>query len=108
MLGLKGAGDQTAYTAAKHGVVGLTRALALAVAPRGITVNAVCPGWVATDMAAQRYREIGIDAADAAADTPLGRVATPEDVAGVVLFLAGPDAGHITGQTLTVDGGALA
>jgi NAD(P)-dependent dehydrogenase (short-subunit alcohol dehydrogenase family) len=108
VLGLRGAADQTAYCAAKHGVIGFTRALALAMAPRGITVNAVCPGWVATDMAAQRYREMGIDADTAAADTPLGRVATPEDVAGAVLFLAGPDAGHITGQTLTVDGGTLA
>lgn len=108
VLGLRGVPDQTAYCAAKHGVVGFTRALALALAPRGITVNAVCPGWVATDMAQARFADLGIDEAEAALGVPLGRVARVEDVAGAVLYLAGPSAGHVTGQTLTVDGGALA
>ncbi len=106
VLGLRGAADQTAYCAAKHGVIGFTRALALAVAPRGIAVNAVCPGWVDTDMAAGRFAELGMTAADAARQTPLGRIASGADVAGLVLFLAGPAAGHITGQALSVDGGA--
>jgi NAD(P)-dependent dehydrogenase (short-subunit alcohol dehydrogenase family) len=108
VLGLKGAPDQTAYSAAKHGVVGFTRALALAVAARGITVNAVCPGWVRTDMAYQRFREIGNDEAAAAAQTPTGRITEPEEVAAVVRFLCSAEAGNITGQTITIDGGALA
>jgi NAD(P)-dependent dehydrogenase (short-subunit alcohol dehydrogenase family) len=108
VLGLRGVPDQLAYCAAKHGVVGLSRALALALAPRGITVNAVCPGWVATDMAARRYAELGITAAEAAAGVPSGRITTPEEVAEVVAFLAGPGAASITGQAVPVDGGRLA
>jgi NAD(P)-dependent dehydrogenase (short-subunit alcohol dehydrogenase family) len=108
VLGLRGVPDQTAYCAAKHGVVGLTRALALALAPRRITVNAVCPGWVATGMAEQRFRELGLDAAGAAAGVPTGRITTPEEVAELVAFLAGPAAGNITGQALPIDGGSLA
>lgn len=108
VLGLRGVPDQTAYCAAKHGVVGFTRALALAAAPRGITVNAICPGWVDTAMAQDRFRDLRMTAGDAARDTPLGRIATGTDVAAAVLFLAGSGAGHITGQTLTIDGGAQA
>jgi NAD(P)-dependent dehydrogenase (short-subunit alcohol dehydrogenase family) len=107
-LGLRGVADQPAYCAAKHGVIGLTRSLALAVAARGITVNAVCPGWVATDMARRRWAALGMDAADAAAGIPRGRVTTPEEVAEVVAFLAGEAAAGITGQALAVDGGGLA
>jgi NAD(P)-dependent dehydrogenase (short-subunit alcohol dehydrogenase family) len=108
ILGLRGAADQSAYTAAKHGVVGLTRALALALGPRGITVNALCPGWVATDMAAARYRALGITEREAAAMAPLARVASPEDIAAAVLFLLSPAARHITGQAIPIDGGASA
>ncbi len=104
-LGLRGSADQTAYCASKHGVIGLTRALALALAPRGITVNAVCPSWVDTGMAARRYPELGIDPQVAAAATPIGRIATPEDVAATIQFLASQAARHITGQAIPVDGG---
>ena len=104
-LGLRGSADQTAYCASKHGVIGFTRALALALAPRGITVNAVCPSWVDTGMAARRFRETGISREDAAADTPAGRIATPEDVAAAIQFLASQAARHITGQAIPVDGG---
>jgi NAD(P)-dependent dehydrogenase (short-subunit alcohol dehydrogenase family) len=108
VLGLRGAPDQVAYCAAKHGVIGLARALALQLAPRGVTVNAVCPGWVATEMASARWRELGMDAASAAASTPTGRITTREEIAETVAFLASPGAGNLTGQAIVVDGGALA
>jgi len=108
VLGLRGVPDQTAYCAAKHGVVGFTRALALALAPRGITVNALCPGWVDTDMAAARYRELGITAAQAAAGVPTGRIATPEEIADAVAWLLRPESRGITGHALPIEGGGLA
>jgi NAD(P)-dependent dehydrogenase (short-subunit alcohol dehydrogenase family) len=107
-LSLKGVPDQTAYTAAKHAVLGFTRALSHHAAPRGITVNAICPGWTETDMAAQRGRELSIDLAQMAAGVPLGRVAQPNEVAGLALWLCGDDARSVTGQALVVDGGSLA
>lgn len=108
VLGLRGVADQTAYCAAKHGVVGFTRALALAVAPRGITVNAVCPGWVDTDMAQQRFRELGISRDAAAASLPTRHIATPDEVADAVVWLLRPETRSITGHALPIDGGGLA
>jgi NAD(P)-dependent dehydrogenase (short-subunit alcohol dehydrogenase family) len=108
VLGLRGVPDQTAYCAAKHGVVGFTRALALAVAGQGITVNAVCPGWVETEMAARRWAELGMTAAQAAAGVPRGRITAPDEVAEIVAFLAGPGASAITGHALPAEGGGLA
>ncbi len=107
-LGLRGSADQTAYCAAKHGVVGFTRALALHLAPRGITVNAVCPSWVDTDMAEERFRQLGIGRDEAASESPSGRIATPEDVAAAILFLAAEGARHISGQVIPIDGGETA
>jgi NAD(P)-dependent dehydrogenase (short-subunit alcohol dehydrogenase family) len=108
VLGLRGVADQTAYCAAKHGVVGFTRSLALALAPRGIMVNAVCPGWVDTEMARQRYRELGITAAEAAAAVPTGRIASPEEVADAVAWLLRPGTRSISGHALPIEGGGLA
>ena len=108
VLGLRGVADQTAYSAAKHGVVGFTRALALALAPRGITVNAVCPGWVDTEMARQRFAELGISRDVAAAGLPTRKIPTPDEVADAVLWLLRPEARSITGHALPIDGGGLA
>jgi NAD(P)-dependent dehydrogenase (short-subunit alcohol dehydrogenase family) len=108
VLGLRGVPDQAPYVAAKHGVIGLTRALALAAAPRGITVNAICPGFVKTEMAEARFAALGITQADAARDVPTGRLATPEQVADLVAFLLRPESASLTGLALPIDGGSLA
>jgi NAD(P)-dependent dehydrogenase (short-subunit alcohol dehydrogenase family) len=108
VLGLRGVPDQTAYCAAKHGVVGFTRALALALAPRGITVNALCPGWVDTEMARGRFEELGITREQAAQGVPTGRIASPAEVADAVIWLLRPESRSITGHALPIDGGGLA
>ncbi|HEX6971168.1 MAG TPA: SDR family oxidoreductase, partial [Limnochordia bacterium] len=99
------------YPAAKAGVVGLTRILALDFAPYGIRVNAVCPGWIDTPLT-ERYFQEQPDplAARRAVERlhPGGRIGTPEDVAAAVFFLASPEAAFITATTLTVDGGMSA
>ena len=108
VLGLRGVRDQTAYCAAKHGVIGFSRSLALALAPRGITVNALCPSWVDTEMAERRYGELGITAEQAAAAIPTGRIASAAEVADGVVWLLRPESRGITGHALPIDGGGLA
>jgi len=108
VLGLKAVPDQIAYTAAKHGVIGLMKSLALALAPRGITVNAVCPGWVETDMARSRFAELGITRDQAAQGVPMGSVLQPAEVAALIVHLASPACAQLTGQAIALDGGVSA
>lgn len=89
--------NDAAYHAAKAAIIGLTRSIAIDVAPRGITCNAVAPGWIAT--AASTSHELSMGEA-----TPMGRPGTPEEVAAVVRFLALPSASYLTGQMIVVDG----
>jgi NAD(P)-dependent dehydrogenase (short-subunit alcohol dehydrogenase family) len=116
MAGKRGAVPYlSAYVASKFAVVGLTQAMAHELAPHGIRVNCVCPGYVATGMQERELewesRLRGIPVEDVrrlyVRETPLGRLETPEDVARAVAFLAGPDAAFITGEALAVNGGAF-
>ncbi|MBN2475555.1 MAG: 3-oxoacyl-[acyl-carrier-protein] reductase [Pirellulales bacterium] len=103
--GLMGNPGQANYSASKAGVIGLTRTVAKELAGRNVTVNAVAPGFIATEMTAALGEEI-LEAVRK--QIPLGRLGDPQDVADAVLFLASEAAGFITGQVLTVDGGLTA
>jgi 3-oxoacyl-[acyl-carrier protein] reductase len=104
IAGLGGNAGQTNYGAAKAGIVGFTKSLAKEVGPRGVTVNAVAPGYIPTDLTGGLPEAL---IAEATRLTPLGRLGTVADVAGAVAFLASDDAAFITGQVLRVDGGML-
>lgn len=104
MWGQVGASCEVAYSAAKAGVIGFTKALAQEVAPSGITVNCVAPGVIDTEMNGRLPPEA---LAQLACDTPLGRLGTPEEVAACILFLASEGADFLTGQVLSPNGGLV-
>ncbi len=101
--GISGIPKAAPYTAAKHGIVGLTRALALDLGPRGVTVNAICPGVIGTPLLVAATTETF--RTQALERTPLRRLGAPEDVAAAVSFLVSPNARWITGTAIPVDGG---
>ena len=105
--GLMGVPNRAAYVAAKHGVVGLTKEMAMELGPHGIRVNAVAPGSVRTPLTEQYFSDPEI-VARLHAGHPLGRVASPEEIAASILFLAGDSSGFTTGAILPVDGGYTA
>jgi len=115
VLGRFGAPGYTAYCTAKHGIIGFTRALALEVAGRGITVNAICPGWVETAMADRGMTETAVSmgitkeefrrqAVDA---VPIKRILDPKEIADLVVYLASDAASGMVGQAITLDGGQV-
>ena len=106
IAGLVGVSDRTAYNASKHGLIGLTRTLAGEWGGRGIRVNAVCPGWVKTEMDAADQAGGGYSDEDIVGRVPMARFANPDDIARAILFLADPSqSGFINGQALAIDGG---
>jgi 3-oxoacyl-[acyl-carrier protein] reductase len=101
LSGIKGLPGQTNYSAAKAGIIGATKALAQEVGARKVTVNAVAPGFIHTDMTAD------LDESQLKAMIPMGRFGKPEEVAEVVAFLASEKASYITGEVISVNGGML-
>jgi 3-oxoacyl-[acyl-carrier protein] reductase len=102
VVGIMGNAGQANYAAAKAGIIGFTKSMAKELASRGIRVNAVAPGYIATDMTAKLPEEVKTEFIKG---IPLGRIGSAEDVAKAVLFLVSPAASYMTGQTLSVDGG---
>ena len=115
VVGRFGVAGLSAYSATKHGVIGLTRTMALELAPRQITVNAICPGWVDTNMGRAGWEGLARTGSNgpvagrdvAARMAPLNRVLDPEEVAGLAASLASEDARSVTGQAIVIDGGQV-
>ena len=113
--GLKGYAYVSAYCAAKHALIGLTRALAAETATRGVTVNAVCPGYTDTELVRESIERVAAKTGRARSDVlaeyqkdaPIGRLIQPEEVAAAVLYLCSPQAAAVTGTTIAVAGGEM-
>jgi NAD(P)-dependent dehydrogenase (short-subunit alcohol dehydrogenase family) len=106
VAGLSGIADRAAYNASKHGLIGLTRTLAVEWGGRGVRVNAVCPGWVKTEMDVADQASGSYSDDDIVDHVPMGRFATPDDIAAAVAFLADPRrSGFVNGVALPIDGG---
>jgi len=106
--GLVGLPGRASYHASKHGVLGLTKSAALEYAPRGIRINAVCPGTIATPMVANMEANGELDMAEAIRNQPIGRLGTADEIAAAVLWLCSPGASFVVGVALPVDGGYTA
>jgi NAD(P)-dependent dehydrogenase (short-subunit alcohol dehydrogenase family) len=106
--GLVGLPGRAAYHASKHGVLGLTSSAALEYAPRGIRINAICPGTIATPMVTDMIAKGELDTAEAIANQPINRLGEPEEIAATVLWLCSPGASFVVGVALPVDGGYTA
>lgn len=106
VAGLVGIADRAAYNSSKHGLIGLTRTLAAEWGGRGVRVNAICPGWVKTEMDVADQAGGSYTDVDITNRVPMGRFATPDDIAKAIAFLAEPtESGFINGQALAIDGG---
>jgi NAD(P)-dependent dehydrogenase (short-subunit alcohol dehydrogenase family) len=106
--GIVGLPGRAAYHASKHGVIGLTRSAALEYASRGIRINAICPGTIETPMVTKMFDTGDLDREQAAADQPIGRLGTADEMAEAVLWLCSPGASFVVGVALPVDGGYTA
>ena len=104
IVGITGNAGQANYAASKSGLIGLTKSIAKEVASRGITANCVAPGWIETSMTDQLSTEVKNKFLS---QIPTGRIGQSKDIANTVIFLASDEAGYITGQTITVDGGRI-
>ncbi|MER7813118.1 glucose 1-dehydrogenase [Streptomyces sp900116325] len=106
--GLVGIPGRASYHASKHGVIGLTGSAALEYAPRGIRINAICPGTIDTPMVSDMIAKGELDRTEAEANQPIGRLGTADEIAQAVLWLCSPGAGFVIGVALPVDGGYVA
>jgi NAD(P)-dependent dehydrogenase (short-subunit alcohol dehydrogenase family) len=106
--GLVGLPGRASYHASKHGVLGLTKSAALEYAPRGVRINAVCPGTIDTPMVADMIAKGELDMAEAIRNQPIGRLGTADEIAAAVLWLCSPGASFVVGVALPVDGGYTA
>jgi len=104
IVGLTGNAGQANYAASKAGLIGMTKSIAKEVASRGITANCIAPGWIETSMTDKLSGEVKNQFLS---HIPVGRIGSPDDIANAVIFLASDEAGYITGQTITVDGGRI-
>ena len=108
LSGLVGGAGRTAYHAAKHAVIGLTKSAALEYAARGIRINAVCPGTIETRMVSDMVKKGELELERALALAPIGRIGQPDEIAAAVLWLCSPGASYVVGVALPVDGGFVA